>query len=111
MFSRYHLENVRVAAREVGYAVAVHGSMQRDVDLVAIPWVEEARSPMDLIKAIVAAIPGSFLSTRGSEMEQTEQIPRPHGRLGWVIWFGGTKGTYIDLSVMPRIELEGENRG
>lgn len=30
------------AARACGYALAIHGTMQRDLDLVAVPWVDEA---------------------------------------------------------------------
>ena len=26
-------------AREMGYALALHGSMNRDMDLIAVPWV------------------------------------------------------------------------
>lgn len=40
-------------ARTLGYAIAVHGSQQRDLDLVAVPWVEEAVSPDDLIRHLV----------------------------------------------------------
>lgn len=28
-------------AREVGYAVGLHGSLRRDVDLIAAPWTDE----------------------------------------------------------------------
>lgn len=41
-----------VDARELGYALALHGSMARDLDLVAIPWTDDAASaraqPADL---------------------------------------------------------------
>lgn len=36
-------------ARDCGYALGVHGSMHRDLDLIAVPWVDEAKSADDLI--------------------------------------------------------------
>jgi hypothetical protein len=32
---------LQAAAREVGYALLLHGSLLRDVDIVAIPWTED----------------------------------------------------------------------
>ncbi|HKB93311.1 MAG TPA: hypothetical protein VKC62_03635, partial [Gaiellaceae bacterium] len=40
-------------AREHGYALAVHGTMARDLDLVAIPWIDAAGSPSELAGALV----------------------------------------------------------
>ena len=86
------------AARNQGYAVAVHGSRVRDLDLVAIPWTAEtAITALGIADIIAAAIPGLL---QGREPEK-----KPHGRLGWVIlprvcW--GFDTWYIDLSVMPR---------
>jgi hypothetical protein len=45
----------RVVARSKGYALAVHGSLARDIDLVAVPWVEEAASAAELAEAVRAA--------------------------------------------------------
>src|SRR5574343_459701 len=42
-------------AKRHGYALAVHGSLHRDFDIVAIPWVEEASEPLSLIKAFKKA--------------------------------------------------------
>lgn len=39
-------------ARRHGYAIGVHGSMSRDLDLIAVPWVESASSPDELLKEI-----------------------------------------------------------
>jgi hypothetical protein len=93
---------LRERARELGYALTVHGSIKRDIDLVAIPWIDEAAPPQELADAL---------------REKTEEIigfaiyghdgpfPRlkPHGRMCWTIHFNGT---YIDLSVIPRLQIE-----
>lgn len=95
------IDAVRDAAREKGYALAVHGSLNRDIDLLAVPWTEEASSAEEVAEAIRAAAektsPGrmAFVATN-------DPCPRvkPHGRLAWSIHLGG--GPFIDLSVMPR---------
>ena len=86
------------AVRQQGYAVVVHGSKVRDLDLVAVPWQETALSAQDVAEIIAAAIPGVLHSG------PTE---KPHGRVALSIlpryWFGFDRG-YVDLSVMPRIQ-------
>jgi hypothetical protein len=85
------------ACRNQGYAVAVHGSRVRDLDLVAIPWTEETPfSALGIAEIIADAIPG-VLHVKGEK--------KPHGRIGFTIlprvrW--GFDNWYIDLSVMPR---------
>src|ERR1700743_2714976 len=36
------LEKIRELAKECGYACAVHGSQERDLDVVLVAWTEEA---------------------------------------------------------------------
>lgn len=35
------IPQIKAAGKEMGYAIAVHGSMRRDLDLIAVPWVED----------------------------------------------------------------------
>ncbi|MFC3642273.1 hypothetical protein [Aquibium oceanicum] len=39
-------------ARKHGYAMAVHGSLARDADLICIPWTDEAESPQAIVDEI-----------------------------------------------------------
>jgi hypothetical protein len=41
-------------AREHGYALAIHGTVTSDLDLVAIPWTEEA-APAEVVKDALMA--------------------------------------------------------
>jgi hypothetical protein len=36
------IEPLRAVARSLGYALTVHGSLVRDIDLVAVPWTSDA---------------------------------------------------------------------
>lgn len=101
------------AGREVGYAIAAHGSLVRDLDLIAVPWTEEAVSPERLIMHLTAAVDGRIrnggkrVKKEGSDEEVwerthgSEPTAKPHGRLAWAIHLGHN-GLYVDVSVMPR---------
>ena len=83
-------------ARQVGYAIGVHGSQLRDLDLIAAPWTDDAVTALELVESIAYALPG---------VVQGQAEKRPHGRLGWVIcprYRWGIDAWYIDISVMPR---------
>lgn len=95
---------VRPAARALGYAIAVHGSLERDLDLVAIPWTDEAEDPLDLVKAVQAEITAQI----GECYRSCDVDHKPHGRLAWWLHFQNAVSTcngaypFVDLSVMPR---------
>lgn len=77
-------------ARAHGYALAVHGSMARDLDLVAVPWVEQPQPAADMVAAFAKAV--YFELILGPE-------PKLHGRQVWTLAFPGE--CFVDLSVMP----------
>lgn len=90
------LPAIRTVARFHGYAVAVHGSLSRDIDLVAIAWVEHAHPAEELVKAICGAIAG----VTGNCLRQSAVTEKPHGRLAYTLIHTGFIGE-IDLSVIP----------
>lgn len=103
------IDAIRDAARRVGYAIAVHGSLARDIDLVAVPWVEGADDAETLAAVVMAAAAAAndgiaYLFNGCPEDELLVPADRhctlkPHGRKAWSIHLGGT---YLDLSVIPR---------
>jgi hypothetical protein len=94
--------------RQHGYAMAVHGSMATDLDIVACPWSEDAKSAEDLVEAIREWFGLLFFAAPA-----VHPTIKPHGRLAWSMswpmvppesaYFIG--GPYIDISVMPRLVL------
>ncbi|MNQ84893.1 hypothetical protein D3C85_1000340 [compost metagenome] len=78
-------------ARQHGYALAVHGSLARDMDLIAVPWIESPEHP----EKVIAAIEAEFAIVRIGGL-----VKAPHGRLIQTIGikFGEC---FIDLSFMP----------
>lgn len=85
------LGDLQQVARDNGYSLAVHGSLTRDFDLIAIPWTEEACDAETLIQKIHWAI---------RAQSETEPEDKPHGRRAWFLCLDCGLG--IDISVMPR---------
>lgn len=98
---------LRAVARAHGYALTIHGSLERDIDLVAVPWVDRASAPADLAEALrveAARVNGAAWCAESLDADNPEHFRlgmpgyKPHGRLVWAFQLGGT---YLDLSVMP----------
>lgn len=89
-------------AHKHGYALACHGSMNRDFDLIAVPWVEKPSTTTVLAHAIAKSIGAhipSYITPESGKAHVPNPTIKPHGRECWVIPMGG--GPYVDLSVMP----------
>lgn len=111
-------------ARANGYALAIHGSVITDLDLIAVPWTQAAISGEALMLALMKhlnAVDYRDLLVRQCESwatpEQIDQMVeserarngderglldcalKPHGRRAWNLYLHA--GVKIDLSVMP----------
>lgn len=92
------LPALRDTARTFGYALAVHGSERRDLDLVAIPWIEGARPPEDLVRALAAR---TKELTGWGMLAHEAWTEKPHGRVATTII--ASAEVHLDLSVMPLV--------
>lgn len=93
------LPGMRRAAKDQGYALTVHGSLNRDIDLVAIPWREHGVcSPEHLVTWLCGAVAG----ITGRCNFQRDWTDKPHGRRATtlLVWCGENSAN-LDLSVMP----------
>lgn len=96
-------------AKRHGYALAVHGSLHRDFDLIAVPWVEEASKPFTLIKAFKEATRTVFTHEDFDHIEPERNVTKkPHGRLAYSLHVtnSGMYGGYLDISVMPKVKVK-----
>lgn len=99
---------IRAAARGVGYAIGVHGSMERDLDLIAAPWVSCAVLPDDLLRAIARGL-REHLGDDGVYW-RLDDAGAAHGRMWGTIIFQGRHVVqtpmgafpFLDISIMPR---------
>ena len=113
---RIILPALREVARRNGYALAVHGSLERDIDLIAAPWRDGASEAASLMRDFFVACravlgfatwPGGWTDAEkwdapSGSLPNPER--KPYGRLGYSILLGG--GPYLDVSVMPRVTDE-----
>ena len=83
-------------ARECGYALGLHGSLRRDLDLIACPWTNEAISAEELKDKILDSLNGVFVHEVG------KMGIKPHGRVVYTIFLDNHG--FIDLSIMPKHE-------
>ena len=88
-------------AQAHGYALAVHGSVSRDYDLVAIPWTEEAVDAETLIHKLAdrCFLIYDKFDEYGTGIHGPEE--KPHGRRAWSLKIGC--GAVMDISVVPRL--------
>lgn len=108
----YYFSHLKDIATDYGYNLVVHGSMNRDLDLIAIPWVNEPKPEVEMIRAL-----NDWL---GGEIDESLTGTLPGGRTSYVINLnrGGYKKNkegliidpiefvkdpqyYIDISVTP----------
>lgn len=89
------IKPLQKCVKEYGYSLAVHGSLTRDIDLVAIPWEEKCVKSDELVDAITRKVNFYFKDIKVVKCPHT----KPHGRKSWAIHI--SEKIYIDLSVMP----------
>lgn len=118
LYTYYFLE-LKEIAKEYGYNLVVHGSMNRDLDLIAIPWVDKPKPEIELIHALSKYLTG-HTAAEGTEKHIYLMSDQPGGRRSYVIHLnrGGYKRDdkgdisepiefiedpqyYIDVSVTP----------
>ena len=78
-------------ARSHGYAMAAHGSLARDFDLICIPWAASVSEPQQVVDEVVE----NFAFRQVGEPERKE-----HGRIAFTISFDFGE-CRLDLSFMP----------
>lgn len=83
-------------ARQHGYALAVHGSLARDFDLICIPWADEPSEPQALVDAITSQFAAREVGGPPSA--------KPHGRMAYTLSIGFGE-CFADLSFMPRVKV------
>lgn len=115
----FYFEVIKEIGLKYGYNIVLHGSMSRDLDLIAIPWEENIGDKEKMIDEIAEIIGGNLLMQNRSvdNIEGDRFCIKPHGRIVYIInlnrdfemKFNGFVSKikeyadpqyYIDLSVM-----------
>lgn len=112
----FYFEIIKEIGMEYGYNIVLHGSMNRDLDLIAIAWQEKIGDKMEMLNSIAEAIGGHILF----ETDEDRKLFRNkfHGRECYVININRTIKAkvhgmitefiehddpqyYIDISILP----------
>jgi hypothetical protein len=81
---------IREAAKECGYALGVHGSQQRDLDVIAVAWTDKAIGREQMLRRVAERINARVLVIE----------PKPLGRIAATLQIDGYFRP-IDISVAP----------
>lgn len=84
----------RKAALNCGWSIALHGSMANDMDMMAMPWAEEASD----VETFTSAISECIGKTIWKEKHSIAFTDKPHGRIVYTMSIMGD--FYIDLSII-----------
>lgn len=107
-------ETLKEIAQKLGYNLLIHGSMNRDLDLVAVPWIDNPRPELELLQAFELYLKGikTYLSN-GKPYDYCYSV-LPGGRHSYIIEFnrGNREGEwgeydseyYIDISITPLLK-------
>lgn len=113
-------EPLKEIALKYGYNLVLHGSLKRDMDLIAVPWAEEVGDANDMLNEFCDYVGGKMHQfDRRADGSYTGFTQKPHGRRAYVIdvyrggYFEGgpfykmtyceDPQTYLDISVMPAL--------
>ena len=109
----------RVIAWNYGYTCAAIGSYTRDLDLLLVPWTDEARGNHEQLLKLIAQSCG--LRFRDGQEDILKAKPdftqKPHGRLSCSLFFPGPYDRrWVDIGIMPCVPkaapgVEGKRNG
>lgn len=97
--ARRIIRPMRERAKILGYAIGAHGSLARDIDLIAVPWTDKAAPPEGLANSLRQVVGRMYPIELEHPPDDDPVRRKPHGRLCWSWWI--RPWTYIDLSVFP----------
>jgi len=87
-------DDLRQAAMNCGWALALHGSLANDMDIMAMPWVEDAKS----VDVMIKALSDCFTESPFKEHHLVPHNTKPHGRTVYTmsIW----ADFHLDISII-----------
>ena len=91
------LEGLQQIAKDYGYNLVVHGSMNRDLDLIAVTWINEPKTHFELLDAFSEYL-GLPLDRTFEGTENYMHNILPGGRDAYIINLnrGGKFNGYLD---------------
>lgn len=83
----FYADVIKTVGLKYGYNIIPHGSFARDLDLIAIPWIDEVGDKDQMIDEIANIIGGTVLMQNRSvdHLDGDRYGKKPHGRMSYII--------------------------
>ena len=87
-------DDLRNAAMKCGWALGLHGSLTNDMDIMAMPWTEDAKSEEELIKKLSDC----FTDNPFKDQHIIPYLNKPNNRVVYTmsIW----DDFYLDINII-----------
>jgi len=87
-------EDFRKAALDCGWALGLHGSLNSDMDIMAMPWTDDAKPVKDMVQALSNCFNGNPFA----DDHTVPHYDKPNNRVVYTmsIW----AGYYLDINVI-----------
>ncbi len=92
-------QDLKDAALNCGWALGLHGSLSSDMDIMAMPWTEDAKPVEEMIKALSDCFTGNMYKDR----HIVPHYGKPNNRVVYTmnIW----ADFYLDINVIEPLPL------
>jgi hypothetical protein len=87
-------DDLRNAAMDCGWALGLHGSLVNDMDIMAMPWTEEAKPVEEMIDALI----NCFTDNPFNDISKNPCYNKPNNRVVYTIHIW--KDFYLDINVI-----------
>lgn len=90
-------ETLKAIAKDMGYNLLINGSLNRDMDLVAIPWIDEPMPMIDVVIKFDEYLRGTHYQKESAEQGYMYSVLQG-GRHNYIINLnrGGKWNNYLD---------------
>ena len=87
-------DDLRNSAMNCGWALGLHGSLSSDMDIMAMPWTEDAKP----VKEMIQSLSDCFTENPFKDMHTIPHYDKPNNRVVYTmsIW----KDFYLDINVI-----------
>jgi hypothetical protein len=86
--------DLRNAALNCGWALGLHGSLASDMDIMAMPWTEDAKP----VEVMIKALSDCFTDNPFADKHLTPHYDKPNGRVVYTMTIFAD--FYLDINVM-----------
>lgn len=87
-------DDLRNAAMYCGWALGLHGSLKSDMDIMAMPWTEDAKP----VETMIKALSDCFTDSPFKEDHVIPHFTKPHNRVVYTMPIWGD--FHLDISII-----------